>query len=33
MNAGETVEDLADSYGLTHDEVTEAIVYESARAA
>jgi len=33
LNAGETVEDLADSYGLTHDEVTEAIVYESARAA
>lgn len=33
LNAGETVEDLADSYGLTPGEVTEAIVYESARAA
>lgn len=33
LNAGETVEDLADSYGLTEEEVKEAIVYESARAA
>lgn len=33
FNAGETVEDLADSYGLTEEEVKEAIVYESARAA
>ncbi len=33
LNAGESVKDLADSYDLTEDEVTEAIVYESARAA
>jgi uncharacterized protein (DUF433 family) len=33
LNAGESVKDLADSYELTEDEVTEAIVYESARAA
>lgn len=33
LNAGESVKDLVDSYDLTEDEVTEAIVYESARAA
>ena len=33
LNAGETVQDLADGYGLTEEEVTEAIVYESSRAA
>lgn len=33
LNAGESVKDLADSYDLTEDEVTEAILYESARAA
>ena len=33
LNSGESIEELADSYDLTADEVAEAIVYESARAA
>jgi len=33
LNAGESIQELADSYDLTAEEVAEAIVYESARAA